>query len=59
MTEAPLVCENEVHGCKDTCCCGDHMDNHADPMSCGHSPVSMHDWHCCRAYEREYGDHTL
>lgn len=21
------------------CCCGDDMQRHADPMSCGHSPV--------------------
>ena len=21
------------------CCCGDNMDTHAEPMSCGHSPV--------------------
>jgi len=21
------------------CCCGDDMDTHAEPMSCGHSPV--------------------
>ena len=21
------------------CCCGDFMDNHPDPMYCGHSPV--------------------
>lgn len=24
------------------CChCGDSMDRHADPMSCGHTPVDM------------------
>lgn len=21
------------------CCCGDNMEGHSDPMSCGHSPV--------------------
>jgi hypothetical protein len=21
------------------CCCGDNMENHSDPMFCGHSPV--------------------
>ena len=21
------------------CCCGDYMDKHSNPMSCGHSPV--------------------
>lgn len=26
-----------------TCCCGDEMDRHSDPMSCGHSPVDMWD----------------
>lgn len=26
-----------------TCCCGDSMDKHSDPMSCGHSPVDMWD----------------
>ena len=25
------------------CCCGDDMEKHADPMSCGHSPVDQ--WH--------------
>jgi hypothetical protein len=23
------------------CCCGDNMDGHSDPMSCGHAPVDM------------------
>lgn len=23
------------------CCCGDNMEGHSDPMSCGHSPVDM------------------
>lgn len=23
------------------CCCGDSIDGHADPMSCGHSPVDQ------------------
>jgi hypothetical protein len=23
------------------CCCGDDMADHADPMSCGHSPLDM------------------
>lgn len=39
-------CENECHGCKTTCCCGDDMETHAEPMSCGHTPVSMHWWYC-------------
>lgn len=27
-----------------TCCCGDDMENHANPMSCGHSPVDEWDY---------------
>jgi len=23
------------------CCCGDNMDGHSNPMSCGHAPVDM------------------
>lgn len=23
------------------CCCGDNMDDHADPYSCGHSPLDQ------------------
>lgn len=26
------------------CCCGDAMNGHASPMTCGHSPVDM--WDC-------------
>ena len=26
------------------CCCGESMDRHSDPMSCGHSPVDQWDW---------------
>ncbi len=26
------------------CCCGDSMEGHADPMSCGHSPVDQWDY---------------
>lgn len=26
------------------CCCGDSMDNHPSPMSCGHSPVDQWDY---------------
>lgn len=25
------------------CCCGDEMDTHPEPMSCGHTPVDQ--WH--------------
>jgi len=27
------------------CCCGDSMDNHASPMTCGHSPVDAGDYY--------------
>ena len=27
------------------CCCGEAMDGHSSPMSCGHSPVDMWDYH--------------
>ena len=26
------------------CCCGEAMDGHSSPMSCGHSPVDMWDY---------------
>ena len=26
------------------CCCGDAMNGHASPMTCGHSPVDMWDY---------------
>jgi hypothetical protein len=47
-------CENECHGCKLTCCCGEYMENHSNPMDCGHSPVSMHDYYCCHG-QRDQG----
>lgn len=31
------------------CCCGDSMDRHSDPMSCGHSPVDMGDYYASNA----------
>lgn len=31
------------------CCCGDSMDRHSDPMSCGHSPVDMGDYYAGQA----------
>lgn len=27
------------------CCCGDDMDRHPEPMSCGHSPVDAGHYH--------------
>lgn len=26
------------------CCCGENMDEHADPMSCGHTPTDQWDY---------------
>lgn len=26
------------------CCCGDSMDNHSNPMHCGHTPTDMWDY---------------
>ena len=31
------------------CCCGDSMDRHSDPMTCGHSPVDMGDYYAGQA----------
>jgi hypothetical protein len=31
------------------CCCGDNMEGHSDPMSCGHAPVDMGDYYGSRA----------
>lgn len=33
------------------CCCGDNMDGHADPMSCGHSPTDMGEYYAHKAVE--------
>jgi hypothetical protein len=33
------------------CCCGDNMDGHADPMSCGHSPTDMGEYFAHKAVE--------
>ena len=27
------------------CCCGDNMDNHSNPMDCGHSPTDAGEYH--------------
>jgi hypothetical protein len=48
-------CENEDKGCKTTCCCGEDMETHSNPMDCGHTPVDMHWWYCEGNCEREYG----
>lgn len=36
-----LVCTAPVSS--GVCCCGDSMDNHPNPMNCGHSPLDMWD----------------
>ncbi len=33
------------------CCCGDSMENHSNPMVCGHSPVDMGEYHHGAAIE--------
>jgi hypothetical protein len=33
------------------CCCGDSMDQHSDPMWCGHSPVDMGTYYAANAIE--------
>lgn len=33
------------------CCCGDSMEGHSDPMSCGHSPTDMGEYYAMRAVE--------
>lgn len=33
------------------CMCGDDMASHPDPMSCGHSPVDMGQYHADAAYK--------
>ena len=27
------------------CCCGDNMEQHSDPMNCGHAPVDAGEYH--------------
>lgn len=33
------------------CCCGDSMENHGNPMDCGHSPVDMGEYYTSSALE--------
>lgn len=33
------------------CCCGDSMEGHPSPMTCGHSPVDMWDYHSGKLLE--------
>ncbi|MGL4260781.1 MAG: hypothetical protein ACRCTX_04115 [Afipia sp.] len=34
------------------CCCGDSMENHPDPMECGHSPVDSGAYNAKHLYEQ-------
>jgi hypothetical protein len=31
--------------CEGVCCCGDDMERHSDPMSCGHVPVDAGEYY--------------
>ena len=33
------------------CCCGDSMDQHSDPMYCGHMPTDMGEYYAAQALE--------
>ena len=40
------------------CCCGEGMDRHSDPMSCGHSPRDQWDWSVqCLVEQAKKHDH--
>ncbi len=34
------------------CCCGDNMEGHANPMSCGHSPTDSGAYYCEKLHEQ-------
>lgn len=41
------------------CCCGECMDRHSNPMSCGHSPTDQWDWSVqCMVEESKKQDHA-
>lgn len=44
----------EVDCSSGVCCCGDSMENHADPMCCGHSPVDSGTYVVDRLREQTY-----
>lgn len=49
--EACVASLERVDTAEGVCCCGDSMDRHSDPMSCGHSPVDMGDYYAGKALE--------
>ena len=49
--EACVASLERVDTAEGVCCCGDSMDRHSDPMSCGHSPVDMGDYYAGQALE--------
>ncbi len=49
--EACVASLERVDTKEGVCCCGDSMDRHSDPMSCGHSPVDMGDYYAGQALE--------
>lgn len=34
------------------CCCGDNMENHSNPMDCGHSPIDAGEYYTGLAVEQ-------
>lgn len=49
--EACIASLERADTAEGVCCCGDSMDRHSDPMSCGHSPVDMGDYYASKALE--------
>lgn len=49
--EACIASLERADTAEGVCCCGDSMDRHSDPMSCGHSPVDMGDYYASNALE--------
>ncbi len=41
------------------CCCGDAMNGHASPMTCGHSPVDMWDYAVSSLLDTKSDDSSL
>jgi len=41
------------------CCCGEPMDGHSSPMSCGHSPVDMWDHAVGKLLDAQSDDSAL
>ena len=34
------------------CCCGDDMENHENPMNCGHSPLDSGEYYAALAIDK-------